>query len=153
VQEFFDIPGSPTNLGLSTEQKAAPGRGKTMTPNMQIDAVACWSEHDYPHMSEHANNTITVEVRTACSAVIDKVHVTGYLWRWQFAQWNLVASQPKDAWAWYRAVANPGLTCPGGQEGFYYTSSGYHQMWWAGQTDWGNSWSDKTSWIRCGGPY
>jgi hypothetical protein len=159
IQEFFPVTGEPATIQLTAARQPASAKSEnssrvSSSANMEIEVAVCWSEHDYPHLSEHNVGAIDVEVRTMCSQVIDRVHVTGYLWRWSGSQWYLVGSEAKSNYGWYRVEAHPAVGCPGSAAGgFYYTSTGYHEMWWRGEVRWGNSESDKLSWIRCGGPY
>jgi hypothetical protein len=89
-----------------------------------------------------------------CDRIIDRVYVTGYLWRWSGGQWYLVGSQANTRYGWYQAAANPAVGCPGAAAGYYYyTSSGYHEVQWGASFDSSYSWSDKVTAIRCGGPY
>jgi hypothetical protein len=152
VQEFFSVPGQTATMqvgrgGQLTNTKAAQ-------PNMAVEFANCWAEHDYAHLSEHTAGAIDAEVRTVCDRIIDRVHVTGYLWRWSGGQWWLVGSQAVTQYGWSRVAANPSVGCPGAAGGYYYyTSSGYHEVQWGSSIDRANSWSDKVSAIRCGGPY
>jgi hypothetical protein len=160
-QEFFQVSGQSATMQVSIASDPALGssdgfsHSASSSANMQIDIAVCWSEHDYPYLSTDNPGAISAEVRTVCDRFIDAVHVKGWLWRWSNGQWWLIG-QPSQMtnYGWYRANANPSVGCPGSAAGgFYYTTTGYHEMWWQGQMRSGNSSSDKLSWIRCGGPY
>lgn len=157
-QLFFDVEGSRPTLHVNAPGSSAPRSDRATTAplssNMQVDIAVCWSEHDYAHLSTHVSGAIDVAVRTKCDRFIDRVYVHGYLWRSTDGNvWYQVGDQTKTEYLWYVAQANPATGCPGGTTGFYYTSSGYHEIQWGASYDWGNSWSNLVSWIKCGGPY
>jgi len=155
VQQFFDIAGSSPTLRVGGSGSGAPQKNSgNVSPDMQVELAICWSAHDYAHLSEHVTGAIDAKVSTVCDRPIDRVFVHGYLWRSSDGSvWFQVGDQPRTNFGLWYVDSYPATGCPGGSTGYYYTSSGYHEVQWGASIDWGNSWSDKVSWIRCGGPY